>query len=118
MPHANFILYHAGLGPPDEKTSDEIFRQVAAHPNLFIDISWFTLERLQSALKTIPLERILFGTDVPLGGKDHYALYNEQLKSLDLSREQQIKLTNPMRVVFLPDCSLKSRTHSAYRKGP
>jgi predicted TIM-barrel fold metal-dependent hydrolase len=90
---AKFILYHAGLGPPDLHASQVVFEQVARHANLYVDNSWFNKERLALALKIIPLERILFGTDVPLGGRDHYHEYIEQLQSLDLSKEQRIKLT-------------------------
>lgn len=89
---AAFVLYHAGLGPPNLQASRKVFEQVARHPNLYIDISWLNLERLKMALDIVPLERILYGTDVPLGGDEHYSEYAELLHAMDLSKEEHIKL--------------------------
>ncbi len=91
--NTKFILYHAGLGPPDLSASEAVFRQVAEHANLYIDISWLDMKRLNLALKIIPIERILLGTDVPLGGRDHYLEYNRLLGDLNLTKERRIKIT-------------------------
>ncbi len=97
----NFILYHAGMVPPDTETGMRIFHQAAAHPNVYIDISWVSLDRLREALNVMPIERILFGTDVPLGGDRHYREYFDRLGALELSYERWIKLVrNNTRSLF------------------
>lgn len=89
---AKFILYHAGLGAPDFESGEAVFRQVAQQNNLYIDISWLNMDRLKLALELIPIEQILYGTDVPLGGPDHYQEYSAKIAALELSKEERIKL--------------------------
>jgi predicted TIM-barrel fold metal-dependent hydrolase len=88
----NFILYHAGLDPPDEGTGVQALQLAVSQPNLYMDISWLDLGRLRQALDIVPMERILFGTDLPLGGEDHYREYFEKLDSLGLTNEQWVML--------------------------
>lgn len=88
----NFILYHAGMIPPDADTGARVFHQAAAQLNLYIDISWVDLDRLRRALEIMPIERMLFGTDVPLGGDWHYGEYFQKLEALELSVERRAKL--------------------------
>jgi uncharacterized protein len=79
FPDLNFILYHAGLAPPDEEAGIRVLDRVGSQDNLYIDISWLKYERLKYALDKIP-ERVLFGTDLPLGGPEHYNVYFTDLK--------------------------------------
>ncbi|HEX8144563.1 MAG TPA: amidohydrolase family protein [Pyrinomonadaceae bacterium] len=79
FPDLNFILYHAGLAPPDDETGLRVLDRVLSQDNLYIDISWLKYERLKRALDKIP-DRVLFGTDLPLGGLQHYAGYFSDLK--------------------------------------
>jgi uncharacterized protein len=88
----NFILYHAGLSPPDAQAGIEVLRQAASLPNIYIDISWLDLERLKHALEIVPVERILFGTDLPLGGPEHYREYFEKLEAIQLTDNQRSRL--------------------------
>ena len=87
-----FILYHAGLAPPDAESGSEALQLVASQPNLYMDISWLSLDRLRQALDIVPIERVLFGTDLPLGGEQHYREYFEKLEELRLERDQWAKL--------------------------
>lgn len=87
-----FILYHAGLNPPDAKTGIQVFQQVTSLSNLYVDISWLDLERMRQAFNIVPIERILFGTDLPLGGEEHYREYFDKLGALRPSNDQWMKL--------------------------
>jgi predicted TIM-barrel fold metal-dependent hydrolase len=87
-----FILFHAGLNPPDAATGIQVFQQAAAHSNLYTDISWLDLDRLHQAMDIMPIERLLFGTDVPLGGEEHYRDYFEKLAALGLNSDQWTRL--------------------------
>lgn len=89
-----FILYHAGLNPPSAADGTWVFQQAAALPNLYVDISWLDLDRLRQAFAIVPIERILFGTDLPLGGAEHYREYFDKVAALELSHDQWVKLTN------------------------
>jgi predicted TIM-barrel fold metal-dependent hydrolase len=87
-----FILYHAGLDPPNPEIGPQTLQLVASQPNLYVDISWLDLDRLRQTLEIVPMERILFGTDLPLGGDKHYWDYFEKLKALNLSNDQWMML--------------------------
>jgi predicted TIM-barrel fold metal-dependent hydrolase len=91
----DFILYHAGLDPPDIQTGMKVLERVASQSNLYIDISWLEYERLERAIEIIP-DRVMFGTDVPLGGQQHYDRYFDCLDRLRdaerLTEEKRSKL--------------------------
>ena len=91
----NFILYHAGLDPPDMQSGMKVLERVASQSNLYIDISWLEYERLERAVEVIP-DRVMFGTDLPLGGQQHYVRYFDCLDRLGdagrLNEEKRSKL--------------------------
>ncbi len=104
FPDINFILYHAGLAPPDEETGIRVLDRVGSQDNLYIDISWLKYERLKYALDKMP-ERVLFGTDLPLGGPEHYNVYFTDLKRY--FNETDKEAAQPKRSMLMHDNSQK-----------
>lgn len=71
-PDINFVMVHMGLGT-DNKIAAKLIGQL---PNLYGDTSWVLMERTVRFIKLNGDDRILFGSDMPIDGKDTY-LYNK-----------------------------------------
>ena len=68
-PGARFILAHAGI-------SDLawIWREMPSHPNVFIDMSWWSPADLLAVFAYVPPGQILFASDAPYGSTVQAAL--------------------------------------------
>ncbi|MFZ2958224.1 MAG: amidohydrolase family protein [Candidatus Ozemobacteraceae bacterium] len=62
VPAANIVVAHAGLWE-----CPEILREVAPFQNLFLDVSFQSPGVLKQIKQTIPLNRLLLGSDSPMG---------------------------------------------------
>jgi predicted TIM-barrel fold metal-dependent hydrolase len=62
VPGANIIVAHSGLWE-----WPEILREAAPVANLFLDVSFQNPESIQAIRKKIPIERMLLGSDSPMG---------------------------------------------------
>ncbi len=67
-PDVWIILAHMNLFGPAEAA----IRVAEAYPNICLDTSWARPEDVKDAILRIGAERILWGTDAPLGGECHY----------------------------------------------
>ncbi len=80
-PDINFVMVHMDLGTDNEEAINFICKQ----PNLYGDTTWVSIESTIKAIKRCGSEKILFGSDNPIDGKDTF-LHN---KSGDRSLYQQ-----------------------------
>ena len=67
-PRTNFVMVHMGLGT-DNKEAIEL---VSKLPNLFGDTTWVPLNSTIQLIKTAGIEKVVFGSDNPIDGKDTY----------------------------------------------
>lgn len=66
-PDINFVAVHMDLDSGNKEAIDLIARL----PNLYGDTTWVPLESTVYAVETCGSEKILFGTDNPIDGKNH-----------------------------------------------
>ncbi|MEA2154348.1 MAG: uncharacterized protein QOE11_488 [Solirubrobacteraceae bacterium] len=62
FPRARFILAHAGVCD-----LAWIWRDVAAHPNVFFDTAWWSAADQLALFSLVPPGQILYATDIPFG---------------------------------------------------
>jgi len=62
FPHARFILAHAGVCD-----LAWIWRDIAAHPNVFFDTAWWSPPDQLALFSLVPPGQILYATDIPFG---------------------------------------------------
>ena len=70
-PDINFVAVHMDLDSDGKEAIDCISRL----PNLYGDTTWVSVKTTLRAIEKCGSEKILFGTDNPIDGKDHM-LYN------------------------------------------
>lgn len=70
-PDIDFVAVHMDL----DSDCNEAMELIAKLPNLYGDTTWVSYETTVRAIKKCGSEKILFGTDNPIDGKDHM-LYN------------------------------------------
>ncbi len=70
-PDINFVAVHMDLDSDSKEAIDCISRL----PNLYGDTTWVSVKTTLRAIEKCGSEKILFGTDNPIDGKDHM-LYN------------------------------------------
>lgn len=71
-PDINFVMVHMDLGT-DNREAISLLDKL---PNLYGDTTWVKLKNTIEAVKTAGSEKILFGSDNPIDGKDTYR-YNK-----------------------------------------
>jgi len=71
-PNINFVMVHMDLGTDNK----EALGLLGKLPNLYGDTTWVPLKTTLEAVKTCGSEKILFGSDSPIDGKDTYE-YNK-----------------------------------------
>ncbi len=67
-PDVNFIMVHMGLGTDNTEAIDLISKL----PNLYGDTTWVSVESTLRFLKICGDDKIVFGSDAPIDGKDTY----------------------------------------------
>lgn len=67
-PDINFVMVHMDLGTNNR----EALGLLDKLPNLYGDTTWVPLKTTLEAVKTCGSEKILFGSDSPIDGKDTY----------------------------------------------
>lgn len=67
-PEVNFVMVHMDLGT-DNSQAIELLGKL---PNLYGDTTWVPVESTLKAIKKWGSEKILFGSDNPIDGKDTY----------------------------------------------
>ncbi len=67
-PHTNFVMVHMGLGTDNK----EAIQLVSKLPNLYGDTTWVPIQSTLLLIKEAGAEKIVFGSDNPIDGKDTY----------------------------------------------
>ena len=68
FPDLKLILAHMNLGGPAE----EAIILAEKYTNVYLDTSWVEPDKIIEALRRVGPAKILYGTDAPLGGPEHY----------------------------------------------
>lgn len=110
FPKVNFIMAHMGLG----SDNSEAINLISSLPNLYGDTAWVPIKSSISLIKKASSEKLFFGSDSPIDGKDTYlhnrtgdrSLYQEYFNELrELISEQDynnIMYKNAIRMFNLP----------------
>lgn len=77
-PNTNFVMVHLGLGS-DNKEAIELCK---AQKNLYGDTTWVSIKSTLEFIDKCGSERIMFGSDSPIDGKDTYAFNFKGERSL------------------------------------
>ena len=72
-PDINFIMVHMGLGSDNK----EAIRLIGELPNLYGDTTWVQMKSTMEFIEKNGDEKIMFGSDSPIDGKDTY-LHNKR----------------------------------------
>ncbi len=67
-PDINFVMVHMGLGTDNNEAIDLISKL----PNLYGDTTWVSIESTLKFLEICGDDKIVFGSDAPIDGKDTY----------------------------------------------
>ncbi len=67
-PDVNFVMVHMGLGSDNTEAIDLISKL----PNLYGDTTWVSIESTLRFLEVCGDDKIVFGSDAPIDGKDTY----------------------------------------------
>lgn len=77
-PDVKFIMAHLELDS-DNKRATELCAQL---PNLYADTAWVSLDSAISFIKKCGSEKLLFGSDTPIDGRDTYLKNKEGKRSI------------------------------------
>ena len=78
FPRVDFVMVHMGLGTDNNEAIDLISKL----PNLYGDTTWVPVESTLKLIKNAGIEKIFFGSDNPIDGKDTYFCNREGCRSL------------------------------------
>lgn len=67
-PDVNFVMVHMGLGTDNK----EAINLISKLPNLYGDTTWVSVNSTLRFLKVCGDDKIVFGSDAPIDGKDTY----------------------------------------------
>ncbi len=67
-PHTNFVMVHMGLGTDNQEAIDLI----AQLPNLYGDTTWVPVSSALQLVRRAGADKLLFGSDNPIDGRDTY----------------------------------------------
>lgn len=87
-PHTPFVMVHLGLGS-DNKEAIELCKN---QPNLYGDTTWVSVKSTLEFIDKCGDERIMFGSDSPIDGKDTYAFNFKGDRSLYQEYFNEFKL--------------------------
>ena len=68
FPKTRFVMVHMGLGT-DNREAIELISKL---PNLYGDTTWVPLESTVRLIRTAGIGKIMFGSDMPIDGRDTY----------------------------------------------
>lgn len=68
IPNVNFVMVHMGLGTDNQKA----IKLISKLPNLYGDTTWVSTESTKKLLSICGDDKIVFGSDAPIDGKDTY----------------------------------------------
>ena len=93
FPEVPIIMGHSGLAEGPYRGSLNLQAMILASlaPNIYLDTSWIDEWALKQGLGFLPHERILFGSDAPLGGAEYYKKLLSILDRQELS-DKSLKL--------------------------
>ena len=85
-PNTKFVMVHMGLGTDNSEAIDLISRL----PNLYGDTTWVPVKSTLALIKNAGIDKVFFGSDNPIDGKDTYlcnrngdrSLYQEYFNEL------------------------------------
>jgi len=77
-PETNFVMVHLGLGS-DNKEAIELCK---SQKNLYGDTTWVSIDSALEFINKCGSERLMFGSDSPIDGKDTYAFNFKGERSL------------------------------------
>ena len=110
-PDVNFVMVHMGLGTYNKEAIDLISKL----PNLYGDTTWVSVESTLRFLEICGSDKIVFGTDAPIDGKDTYltngngdrslyqAYFNEFKDMVDDETYQKIMYKNAKKLFNIKD---------------
>ncbi len=67
-PKVNFVMVHMGLGTDNQ----EAIELVSKLPNLYGDTTWVSPQSTLQLIRTAGIEKVMFGSDNPIDGKNTY----------------------------------------------
>lgn len=77
-PKTNFVMVHMGL----ETDNSEAIELISMLPNLYGDTTWVPIKSTLKLIERTGIEKIIFGSDNPIDGKDTYLHNRTGNKSL------------------------------------
>ncbi len=77
-PNINFILVHMDLGS-DHKEAMQIIKE---NNNIYGDTTWVNMEDTLKAINLFGIDKIAFGSDMPIDGVDTYEVLSNGSKSI------------------------------------
>lgn len=107
----NFVMVHMGLGTDN----NEAINLISKLPNLYGDTTWVSVESTLKFLKVCGDDRIVFGSDAPIDGKDTYldngkgdrslyqAYFNEFKDMVSQETYDKIMYKNAMKLFDIKD---------------
>lgn len=110
-PDVDFVMVHMGLGTDNSEAIDLISRL----PNLYGDTTWVSIESTLKFLEVCGNDKIIFGSDAPIDGKDTYldngkgerslyqAYFNEFKTMVDAETYDKIMYKNAVKLFKLKD---------------
>lgn len=96
-PDVCFICAHLGLGTDNEEAID----LVSKLPNLYADTAWVSKEGVKRAIAKCGKDKIMFGSDAPINGIEHYEFYKPYLQNelgLTSVEYEHLMYKNAMRI--------------------
>ena len=110
-PDVNFVMVHMGLGTDNS----EAIELISKLPNLYGDTTWVSVDSTLRFLEVCGDDKIVFGSDAPIDGKDTYldngkgerslyqAYFNEFRDMVSESTYQKIMYTNAQKLFNIKD---------------
>lgn len=110
-PDINFVMVHMGLGTDNKEATDLISKL----PNLYGDTTWVSIESTLRFLEVCGSDKIVFGSDAPIDGKDTYlnngngdrslyqAYFNEFKDMVDKDTYDKIMYKNAQKLFNIKD---------------
>ena len=77
-PKTKFVMVHMGLGTDN----NQAINLISKLPNLYGDTTWVPVQSTLKLIKTAGIEKVFFGSDSPIDGKDTYLCNRNGERSL------------------------------------
>lgn len=86
LPNITLVIAHMNLFGSVEK----VIKLSQQYPNVFLETSWATLEKVKKAIKKIGANKVIWGSDAPLMGKNAY-FHDKVLDFINKNAEDNCK---------------------------